>query len=553
MIGWSRLATELRQNDTGLICVFDGEKKRPKKLPTGPRQPRESKRVSSVRGMLEPNKIQKLSRPRNATCTYQSTNPDSGKRARQARKITIAEAKTVERGVQGAEVVPPEGLSHLEHDEEVAVEHAARRSNVHDGDGCEEAGEGCKDLKFVKSHGVLKVPENPSQFDIIFPAPQSEKTVEQMSSPEDPSEGSVVATGRATDDSGDGGESNTHSGKELAPNATQVMDASTHGMSFLLDLRPVLISKPKDSTNTGGDHRGHPYGSLPTSADMFPSKPKKIKKDSAQRRRTMPVKSVSATKVSATIPKSRKRSNRKPGNSKVLQVVKKSKSKSKSVPAKVLIGMKDRSTYIPESFGRRGKAPKSSAYKESKMLLEAMGVPWIQVEDGQKANAVASSLVLNGHADFVASDDMDVLIHGAPLLRNLVSDEKPLITISSIHLREALHLDRDSFVDFALLLGTDFSERIKDFGPARVLNLIQKHGSIERVLVTEKRVSSKVYVGKYLEQTKRARQVFRNLTPVPDSKFLRPREIDEEALARIVKKFKMGDALKDSASVSADK
>lgn len=57
--------------------------------------------------------------------------------------------------------------------------------------------------------------------------------------------------------------------------------------------------------------------------------------------------------------------------------------------------------------------------------------------------------------------------------------------ISGADIREVLQLTRASFVDFAFLLGTDFSQRIKNVGPARALRFIKEYGSIERVIEAE--------------------------------------------------------------------
>ena len=62
------------------------------------------------------------------------------------------------------------------------------------------------------------------------------------------------------------------------------------------------------------------------------------------------------------------------------------------------------------------------------------------------------------------NDDLqDVLVYGAPLLRNLSNRQGPLVLLPA-SLWDLLHLSRKEYVDFALLLGTDFSQRIKNVG-----------------------------------------------------------------------------------------
>ena len=65
-------------------------------------------------------------------------------------------------------------------------------------------------------------------------------------------------------------------------------------------------------------------------------------------------------------------------------------------------------------------------------------------------------------------------------------------------MRDALQLDREAFVDFALLLGTDFSQRIKNVGPARALKFIRQHRTIERVLEQESKYAASVVYAEYL-------------------------------------------------------
>ena len=73
----------------------------------------------------------------------------------------------------------------------------------------------------------------------------------------------------------------------------------------------------------------------------------------------------------------------------------------------------------------------------------------------------------------------DVVVYGAPLMRNLATRGSPIVIVHGSEVPSALDLDRDRFIDFALLLGTDFSQRIKHVGPQRALKFIREHGSIE--------------------------------------------------------------------------
>ncbi|KAI0760191.1 PIN domain-like protein [Fomes fomentarius] len=195
-----------------------------------------------------------------------------------------------------------------------------------------------------------------------------------------------------------------------------------------------------------------------------------------------------------------------------------------------------KSNVLSESYMRRTHPPTAETYKESKEILRAMGIPCIEPSGPYEAEALAAAVVLSGHADLVASEDTDVLIYDAPLVRNLGSRQGPLLLISGAEVREVLELNRDQFIDFALLLGTDFSQRIKNVGPARALKYIRKHGSIEQVLEHETKYPPRIPKDVYLEQVQLARSVFHTLPPIPDIASFEPGEVDEEAVLEILDK-----------------
>ena len=64
-----------------------------------------------------------------------------------------------------------------------------------------------------------------------------------------------------------------------------------------------------------------------------------------------------------------------------------------------------RSKALCKSYEHRGTPPTNTTYTECKLIIEAMGVPHIECPPPFEAEALASSLVLNGFADYVASED----------------------------------------------------------------------------------------------------------------------------------------------------
>lgn len=67
--------------------------------------------------------------------------------------------------------------------------------------------------------------------------------------------------------------------------------------------------------------------------------------------------------------------------------------------------LEEQSGLMAESLVRRAKPPTTLTYAESRLILEAMGIPCIESSIPYEAEALASSLVLHGFADFVGSED----------------------------------------------------------------------------------------------------------------------------------------------------
>lgn len=71
----------------------------------------------------------------------------------------------------------------------------------------------------------------------------------------------------------------------------------------------------------------------------------------------------------------------------------------------VLQALEERSAYMSQSYERRNNPPTAETYAECRLILEAMGVPCIEATGPYEAEAVASSIVVNGYGDYVVSED----------------------------------------------------------------------------------------------------------------------------------------------------
>ncbi|TFK26153.1 PIN domain-like protein [Coprinopsis marcescibilis] len=198
------------------------------------------------------------------------------------------------------------------------------------------------------------------------------------------------------------------------------------------------------------------------------------------------------------------------------------------------------SSVMSDSFKRRTNLPSSDTYEQSKDLLRAMGVQCVDAPGAVEGEALASSIALRGDADFVVSEDTDVLVYGAPLIRNITSTTDHLELVSAQDIQSALDLDKATYLDFILLLGTDFSQRIKNVGPNRALQLIKQHGTIENILESETKYPPRIPASAYLQEIDIARALFNRLPANPDLSALPPAVQDSAEVAQVLQRYRLG-------------
>ncbi|KAM9845374.1 putative flap endonuclease 1 homolog isoform 2-T2 [Aulostomus maculatus] len=170
----------------------------------------------------------------------------------------------------------------------------------------------------------------------------------------------------------------------------------------------------------------------------------------------------------------------------------------------------------------------SSQTKDCIQLLKLLGVPVIQAPGD--AEALCAWLVRQGSVDAVASEDMDTLAFGAStLIRQLnAKRDGDVVEYSLPKLLERLQITHEEFVDLCVLLGCDYCDKIAGFGPKKALVLIQKHRTIENVVLN---INRKTHPVPYDWKYKEARKLFLD-EPQATAPELTWTEPDEEALVR---------------------
>jgi len=124
---------------------------------------------------------------------------------------------------------------------------------------------------------------------------------------------------------------------------------------------------------------------------------------------------------------------------------------------------------------------KKSHIDDSKELLEKAGIPYCTApEDAEKYCAF---LQKNGLVDYTVTDDTDASTFGCPIILK-TSINKNITEINTNIILDKFEMSYDSFVDFCILSGCDYTEPIPQIGPITSYNLIKKYENIEEILKT---------------------------------------------------------------------
>ncbi|TDL22872.1 PIN domain-like protein [Rickenella mellea] len=522
ILGWYRLITELKESDVRAMCVFDGKERNLAKAMEVARR-KQARRISAVRGRLESERLQRLNRLSHILHAYQTLQPEDREQANETLRRLMAQATKL----------PP--MTTVPAHEVPIIDLEPETSDPED---------------FVSEEDWMQLP---SDF-------QSGSNANAKQPSDVPHKGNYLRSRRRRDK----GETSTLVNNVASSSHAQDAQASYNSDLHNIDPGPPVYVTGELYIDWDGYSRSQspppnlaPVAVFNSLADLYQNYLSTLPSSQA------PSLPLPETSEAYSTPESYLHDEDQPSSPEILESrtqyhltieegriwhdLAESVSTPERDPSEALAALADRSLYISESYERRSKPPSYETYEESKMLLEAMGVPCIESSGPFEAEALASSLVLNGYADFVASEDTDVLIYEAPLIRNITNRKQPLITISGSSVRTALHLTRSSYIDFALLLGTDFSQRIPNVGPSRALKFIRKHGTIERVVAEERtRTPPRGPETRYFEQIGLAREVFATLPPVPeDVAVLEGKEEDWDAVSRIMSQFGLSRAVDD--------
>lgn len=153
---------------------------------------------------------------------------------------------------------------------------------------------------------------------------------------------------------------------------------------------------------------------------------------------------------------------------------------------------------ISEAYSKATQSSKLTGdmIEESKKLLDAMGIPY--VEAPSEGEAQAASMV-GDDVYAVGSQDWDCMLFGADrMVRNLTTRKKrktssggtKQISVERIELKnvlDELEVSQRQLIWMGILMGTDFNpDGVHGIGPKTALKLVKEYESLEDVLEDEK-------------------------------------------------------------------
>ena len=117
--------------------------------------------------------------------------------------------------------------------------------------------------------------------------------------------------------------------------------------------------------------------------------------------------------------------------------------------------------------------------EELKELLRALGVPSIQAPS--EGEAQAAVMAARGSVWATASEDYDTLLFGSPkLVRGLAARSRGGTSpgaqlIDRAELLMNLGINEEELILLGIVIGTDFNDGVKGYGPKKALKLVQEH------------------------------------------------------------------------------
>jgi len=120
-------------------------------------------------------------------------------------------------------------------------------------------------------------------------------------------------------------------------------------------------------------------------------------------------------------------------------------------------------------------------YSDIKKLFKLFNIPYIQA--GVEAEMICAALVKHGIADYCIGNDMDLFALGCPRIIRNINFKNDIVDVYYFDdILANLGLTYTEFVDFCILLGSDYTSRMGGVKNYHILDFIRKYKSIENIL-----------------------------------------------------------------------
>ncbi|KAL1846898.1 DNA repair protein rad2 [Paecilomyces lecythidis] len=115
---------------------------------------------------------------------------------------------------------------------------------------------------------------------------------------------------------------------------------------------------------------------------------------------------------------------------------------------------------------------------ECQQLLTLFGLPYVTAP--MEAEAQCAELVSLGLVDGIVTDDSDIFLFGGTrVYKNMFNQSKYVECYLASDLEKEYALDRKKLIQFAHLLGSDYTEGISGVGPVTALEILTEFSSLE--------------------------------------------------------------------------
>lgn len=138
-----------------------------------------------------------------------------------------------------------------------------------------------------------------------------------------------------------------------------------------------------------------------------------------------------------------------------------------------------------------------------KKILNLLSIPYIHCKG--EADSMCSSLVKQGYAEVVMTNDTDIITYGCPrTFQNFDFIDNTINDIVLDDLLKTLDISYYQFVDMCIMLGTDYNAPMFTCSPQIVLEFVKKYVTIENVIanITEIAKDYRVHIPKNFDYVK---------------------------------------------------